>query len=99
MEFKKKMINKKVLKSCTGLLLSYLYHLSHRNISTYVIMEVTEAYLNQTYEVFATEQMKLIQGLKATDDEEKQKKVQKEFSAINQIMIQILRFRNLKNQR
>ena len=44
-------------------------------IFTYFIMEVTEAYLNQTYEVFATEQMKLMQGLKATDDEEKQKKV------------------------
>jgi len=62
-------------------------------------MEVTEAYLNQTYEVFATEQMKLMQGLKATDDEEKQKKTQKEFSMINQIMIQILRYRNLKKQR
>jgi hypothetical protein len=62
-------------------------------------MEITTEYLNQTYETFATEQMKLMQGLKATDDEEKQKKTQKEFSAINQIMIQILRFRNLKSQR
>jgi hypothetical protein len=65
----------------------------------YYNMEVTEAYLNQTYEVFATEQMKLMQGLKATDDEEKQKKTQKEFSMINQIMVQILRYRNLKKQR
>jgi hypothetical protein len=62
-------------------------------------MEVTEAYLNQTYEVFATEQMKLMQVLKATDDEEKQKNTQKEFSMINQIMVQILRYRNLKKQR
>jgi uncharacterized damage-inducible protein DinB len=62
-------------------------------------MELTEAYLNQTYEVFATEQMKLMQSLKACDDEEKQRKIQKEFSLLNQIMIHILRFRNLKNQR
>ena len=62
-------------------------------------MEVNEAYLNQTYEVFASEQMKLMQNLKASDDEEKQKRIQKEFSLLNQIMIQILRFRNLKNQR
>ena len=65
----------------------------------YYNMEVTEAYLNQTYEVFATEQMKLMQVLKATDDEEKQKNTQKEFSMINQIMVQILRYRNLKKQR
>ena len=62
-------------------------------------MEVSEAYLNQTYEIFATEQMKLMQNLKGSDDEEKQKRIQKEFSLLNQIMIQILRFRILKNQR
>ena len=62
-------------------------------------MEVTEAFLNQTYETFATEQMKMMQSLKASDDEEKQKKIQKEFTALNQIMVQILRFRNLKKQR
>ena len=62
-------------------------------------MEVSEAYLNQTYEVFATEQMKVLQSLKALDDEEKQKRAQKELSLINQVMIQILRYRNLKRQR
>jgi hypothetical protein len=62
-------------------------------------MEVSEAYLNQTYEVFATEQMKVLQSLKALDDEEKQKRAQKEISLINQVMIQILRYRNLKRQR
>lgn len=61
-------------------------------------MEVNEAYLNQQYEVFAIEQMKMMQNLKATDDEEKQKKSQKELTLINQIMIQILRYRNLKRQ-
>ena len=62
-------------------------------------MDVNEAYLNQQYEVFATEQMKMMQNLKAADDEEKQKKSQKELTMINQIMIQLLRYRNLKRQR
>jgi len=62
-------------------------------------MEITTEYLNQIYQTFATEQMTLMQSLKASDDEEKQKKIQKEFTMLNQIMIQILRFRNLKSQR
>ena len=62
-------------------------------------MEVTDAYLNQSYETLATEQMRLMQSLKASDDEEKQKRAQKELSLINTLMIQILRYRNLKRQR
>ena len=62
-------------------------------------MEVTTEYLNQMYQTFATEQMALMQSLKASDEEEKQKKIQKEFTMLNQIMIQILRYRNLKSQR
>ena len=59
-------------------------------------MEVTTEYINQTYQVFATEQMNLMQSLKSSDDEEKSKNIQKQFSLINSIMIQLLRYRNIK---
>ena len=59
-------------------------------------MEVTPDYLNQTYQIFATEQMNLMQSLKSSDDEEKNKNIQKQFSLINSIMIQLLRYRNIK---
>ena len=59
-------------------------------------MEVTTEYINQTYQVFATEQMNLMQSLKSSDDEEKNKNIQKQFSLINSIMIQLLRYRNIK---
>ena len=59
-------------------------------------MEVTSEYVNQTYQVFATEQMNLMQSLKSSDDEEKNKNIQRQFSLINSIMIQLLRYRNIK---
>ena len=59
-------------------------------------MEVTTEYINQTYQVFATEQMNLMQSLKSSDDEEKNKNIQRQFSLINSIMIQLLRYRNIK---
>jgi hypothetical protein len=59
-------------------------------------MEVTQEYVNQTYQIFATEQMNLMQSLKSSDDEEKSKNIQKQFSLINSIMIQLLRYRNIK---
>ena len=62
-------------------------------------MDITESYLNQQYETFATEQMRLMQSLKSSDDEEAQKKVQKLLTMINQLMLQILRYRNLQKQR
>ena len=62
-------------------------------------MDISTEYINGVYQVFATEQMTLMQSLKSSDDDEKNKNIQRQFSAINQIMIQLLRYRNLRNQR
>ena len=62
-------------------------------------MDISTEYINGVYQVFATEQMALMQSLKSSDDDEKNKNIQRQFSAINQIMIQLLRYRNLRNLR
>ena len=62
-------------------------------------MDISTEYINGVYQVFATEQMTLMQSLKSSDDDEKNKNIQRQFSAINQIMIQLLRYRNLRNLR
>ena len=62
-------------------------------------MDISTEYINGVYQMFASEQMTLMQSLKTSDDDEKNKNIQRQFSAINQIMIQLLRYRNLRNQR
>jgi hypothetical protein len=62
-------------------------------------MDINDSYLNQTYENFANEQMKLMQTLKSKDDEETQQKIQKQLTMLNSLMIQIIRYRNLRNKK
>ena len=60
-----------------------------------------ESYLNnQTYENLAAEQMKLMSTLKSKEDEETQQKIQKQLvTMLNSLMIQVLRYRNLRNKK
>ena len=62
-------------------------------------MDINDSYLNQTYENFAAEQMKLMQTLKSKDDEETQQKLQKQLTMLNTLMIQVVRYRNLRNKK
>ena len=62
-------------------------------------MDINDSYLNQTYENFAAEQMKLMQTLKSKDDEETQQKIQKQLTMLNSLMIQIISYRNLRNKK
>ena len=62
-------------------------------------MDINDSYLNQTYENFANEQMKLMQTLKSKDDEETQQKIQKQLTMLNTLMIQVVRYRNLRNKK
>jgi hypothetical protein len=62
-------------------------------------MDINDSYLNQTYENFAAEQMKLMQTLKSKDDEETQQKIQKQLTMLNTLMIQIIRYRNIRNKK
>jgi hypothetical protein len=62
-------------------------------------MDINESYLNQTYENLAAEQMKLMSTLKSKEDEETQQKIQKQLTMLNSLMIQVLRYRNLRNKK
>ena len=62
-------------------------------------MDINDSYLNQTYENFANEQMKLMQFLKSKEDEETQQKIQKQLTMLNTLMIQVVRYRNLRNKK
>ena len=61
--------------------------------------DITEQYLNKTYEDFSKEQMRLMTAMKNGGDlEEKQKELdtQKQITMLNTLMINVLRFRNLR---
>ena len=61
--------------------------------------DITEQYLNKTYEDFSKEQMRLMNAMKNGGDlEEKQKELdtQKQITMLNTLMINVLRFRNLR---
>ena len=62
--------------------------------------DITESYLNQMYENFSKEHMRLLTVMKngSPEAEEKQKEMdtQKQITMLNSLMIGILRFRNLR---
>ena len=62
--------------------------------------EMNENYLDQIYETFHNDQMKLMQDLKSdkTSDPAKEMDTSKQISSINSIMFQILKLRNLKKK-
>ncbi len=61
--------------------------------------DITEQYLEKVYEDFSREQMSLMTEMKNSKDPEqysKQKDIQKQLTALNALMIGVLRYRNLK---
>jgi hypothetical protein len=61
--------------------------------------DITESYLDKLYEDFSSEQMKLMSELKNCREPEnasKEKDIQKQLTLVNALMINALRFRNLK---
>jgi hypothetical protein len=62
--------------------------------------DITEQYLNKTYEDFSREQMRLMTAMKnggaETEEKGKELDIQKQLTQLNTLMIGVLRFRNLR---
>ena len=59
---------------------------------------ISENYLNRCWEDFSREQMRLMTDIKTGKEDSEEKKLQKELTLINGIMISLMRLRNLKKQ-
>ena len=59
---------------------------------------VTIDYLNQIYNELSREHKNLMEEMKQTQSIEKEKVITKQIGYLNQLLLQILRFRNLKKQ-
>ena len=59
--------------------------------------DITEQYLDKVYDDFHKEQMSLLQDIK-TGCGIKEKDNQKQFTLLNNLMINVLRLRNLRKQ-
>ena len=60
--------------------------------------DITEQYLNKVYEDLHREQMTLMNSMKTSTENEKEKAITKQISQINQLMLGCLRLRNLRKQ-
>lgn len=58
--------------------------------------DITEQYLNNTYDIFSREQQKLLNELKSSSDVKKSKQVEKEINVIHSIEINILKLKSLR---
>jgi len=58
--------------------------------------DITEQYLNNTYDNFSREQQKLLNDLKTSSEEKKIKHLQKEINIIHSIEINILKLKSLR---
>lgn len=58
--------------------------------------DITEHYLNNTYDNFSREQQKLLNELKSSSDVKKSKQVEKEINVIHSIEINILKLKSLR---
>ena len=59
---------------------------------------ITIEYLNQMHNELSREHQNLIEEMKQTQSIEKEKVITKQLGYLNQLLLQILRFRNLKKQ-
>ena len=59
---------------------------------------ITIDYLNQIYNELSREHKNLMEEMKQTQSIEKEKVITKQIGYLNQLLLQILRFRNLKKQ-
>jgi hypothetical protein len=58
--------------------------------------DITEQYLNNTYDNFSRETQKLLNDIKSGSEEKKIKHIHKELNVIHNIEINILKLRTLK---
>lgn len=66
---------------------------------SFISNDLSEQYLNKLYEDFSREQMKLMTDMKnRTENEDSRKEIdtQKQLTMLNTLMVQVLRFRNLR---
>ena len=59
---------------------------------------ITIDYLNQIHNELSREHKNLMEEMKQTQSIEKEKVITKQIGYLNQLLLQILRFRNLKKQ-
>ena len=62
------------------------------------LTDITEQYLDKIYYDFHKEQMSLLQDIKTGCERAKEKDNQKQFTILNNLMINVLRLRNLRKQ-
>jgi Tfp pilus assembly protein PilP len=60
--------------------------------------DITEQYLNQTWENFSKEQMRLMGDIKSGKEESELQTIQKQLTQINAIMMGLMRLRNIKKK-
>ncbi len=60
--------------------------------------DITEQYLNKVYEDLHREQMTLMNSMKTSLENEKEKSITKQIAQINQLMLGCLRLRNIRKQ-
>lgn len=60
--------------------------------------DITELYLDKCYDDFQKEQYKLLQDIKSGCDDIKETYNHKQFTLLNNLMLNILRLRNLKKK-
>lgn len=60
--------------------------------------DITEHYLNKVYEDLHREQMTLMNTMKTSSENEKEKSITKQIAQINQLVLGCLRLRNTRKQ-
>ena len=60
--------------------------------------DITEQYLNRVYEDLHREQMTLMNSMKSSLENEKDKSITKQIAQINQLMLGCIRLRNIRKQ-
>ena len=60
--------------------------------------DITEQYLNRVYEDLHREQMSLMNSMKSSLENEKDKSITKQIAQINQLMLGCIRLRNIRKQ-
>jgi hypothetical protein len=58
--------------------------------------EITEQFLNDLFDKFSQQQMRLLAQMKQGNTEEKDKQIQKELTFLNTLATTVLRYRNHK---
>lgn len=60
--------------------------------------DITEQFLNKTYDDFQKEQQRILNDIKSGCDDDKNNFNEKQFNIINSLLLNILKLRNLKKK-